>query len=39
MGMPLLIALATAGGILLVFWAIAGRTSGDAVQARLAQLG
>jgi tight adherence protein C len=39
MGMPLIIALATAGGILLVFWAIAGRTSGDAVQARLAQLG
>ena len=39
MGMPLLIALATAGGILLVFWAIAGRTRGDAVQARLAQLG
>ena len=39
MGMPLLIALAVSGGILLVFWAIAGRTSGDAVQARLAQLG
>jgi tight adherence protein C len=39
MGMPLLIALATAGGVLLVFWAIAGRTKGDAVQARLAQLG
>ena len=39
MGMSLLIALATAGGVLLVFWAIAGRTKGDAVQARLAQLG
>ena len=39
MGMPLLIALAVSGGILLVFWAIAGRTNGDAVQARLAQLG
>ncbi len=39
MGMPLLIALAVSGGVLLVFWAIAGRTRGDAVQARLAQLG
>jgi len=39
MAMPLLIALATAGGVLMVFWAVAGRASGDAVQARLARLG
>lgn len=39
MGMPFLIALAVAGGVLLVFWAIAVRSSDDAVQARLAQLG
>jgi tight adherence protein C len=37
--MPFLIALAVAGGVLLVFWAIAVRSSDDAVQARLAQLG
>jgi tight adherence protein C len=36
---PLVMALAAAGGILIVFWAVAGRSSADAVQARLSQLG
>jgi tight adherence protein C len=39
MALPLLIALAAAGGIFLVFWGVATRSRGDAVQARLAQLG
>jgi tight adherence protein C len=37
--MPLLMALVAASGIMLVFWALAGRNKGDAVQARLSQLG
>ena len=39
MGLPILMALLAAGGVLLIFMAIAGSRQPDAVQARLTQLG
>jgi tight adherence protein C len=39
MGMPLLMALLAAGGVLLIVWALLGARSTDPVQARLTQLG
>ena len=39
MGLPLLMALLAAGGVLLIVWALLGARSSDPVQARLTQLG
>ena len=39
MGLPLLMAILAAGGVLLVIWALLGAQSSDPVQARLTQLG
>ncbi len=39
MGLPLLMALLAAGGVLLIVWALLGTRSSDPVQARLTQLG
>jgi len=39
MGMPLLMALLAAGGVLLIVWALLGARASDPVQARLTQLG
>jgi tight adherence protein C len=39
MGLPLLMALLAAGGVLLIVWALAGARTSDPVQARLTQLG
>ena len=39
MGMPLLMALLAAGGVLLIVWALLGARTSDPVQARLTQLG
>jgi len=39
MGMPLLMALLAAGGVLLIVWALLGARTADPVQARLTQLG
>jgi len=39
MGLPLLMALLAAGGVLLIVYALAGSRSSDPVQARLTQLG
>ena len=39
MGVPLLMALLAAGGVLLIVWALLGTRSSDPVQARLTQLG
>ncbi len=39
MGIPLLMALLAAGGVLLIVWALLGTRSVDPVQARLTQLG
>ena len=39
MGLPLLMAILAAGGVLLVVWALLGAQSSDPVQARLTQLG
>lgn len=39
MGLPLLMALLAAGGVLLIVWALLGTRSADPVQARLTQLG
>ena len=39
MGLPLLMALLAAGGVLLIVWALLGARSADPVQARLTQLG
>ena len=39
MGLPLLMAILAAGGVLLVTWALLGARSADPVQARLTQLG
>jgi tight adherence protein C len=39
MGLPLLMAILAAGGVLLVVWALLGARSADPVQARLTQLG
>jgi tight adherence protein C len=39
MGLPLLMAILAAGGVLLVVWALLGARSSDPVQARLTQLG
>ncbi len=39
MGVPLLMALLAAGGVLLIVWALLGARSSDPVQARLTQLG
>lgn len=39
MGLPFLMALLAAGGVLLIVWAMLGARSSDPVQARLTQLG
>jgi len=39
MGLPILMALLAAGGVLLIVWALLGARSSDPVQARLTQLG
>jgi tight adherence protein C len=39
MGLPLLMALLAAGGVLLIVWALLGTRTSDPVQARLTQLG
>jgi tight adherence protein C len=39
MGLPFLMALLAAGGVLLIVWALLGARSSDPVQARLTQLG
>jgi tight adherence protein C len=39
MGVPILMALLAAGGVLLIVWALLGTRSSDPVQARLTQLG
>ncbi|MEX1297199.1 MAG: type II secretion system F family protein [Candidatus Limnocylindrales bacterium] len=39
MGLPLLMALLAAGGVLLIVWALLGARTSDPVQARLTQLG
>ncbi len=39
MGLPLLMALLAAGGVLLIVWALLGTRTADPVQARLTQLG
>ena len=39
MGIPLLMALLAAGGVLLIVWALLGTRISDPVQARLTQLG
>ena len=39
MGLPFLMALLAAGGVLLIVWALLGSRSADPVQARLTQLG
>jgi tight adherence protein C len=39
MGLPLLMALLAAGGVLLIVWALLGARTADPVQARLTQLG
>ena len=39
MGLPLLMALLAAGGVLLIVWALLGARSSDPVQARLTHLG
>jgi len=39
MGVPFLMALLAAGGVLLIVWALLGARSADPVQARLTQLG
>ncbi len=39
MGLPFLMALLAAGGVLLIVWALLGTRSSDPVQARLTQLG
>ena len=39
MGLPLLMALLAAGGVLLIVWALLGARTNDPVQARLTQLG
>ena len=39
MGIPLLMALLAAGGVLLIVWALLGARTSDPVQARLTQLG
>ncbi|MFV2063608.1 MAG: type II secretion system F family protein [Chloroflexota bacterium] len=39
MGLPLLMALLAASGVLLIFWALPGSRTSDPVRARLSQLG
>ena len=39
MGLPILMAVLAAGGVLLIVWALLGARSADPVQARLTQLG
>jgi len=39
MGLPLLMALLAAGGVMLIVWALLGTRNSDPVQARLTQLG
>ncbi|MEA2026531.1 MAG: hypothetical protein U9O18_07550, partial [Chloroflexota bacterium] len=39
MGLPFLMALLAAGGVLLIVWAMLGARTSDPVQARLTQLG
>ena len=39
MGLPLLMAVLAAGGVLLIVWALLGARTSDPVQARLSQLG
>ena len=39
MGLPFLMALLAAGGVLLIVWALLGARTSDPVQARLSQLG